>query len=483
MAPPPPAAVIPFPAPPAPQPAASTGFQVTLTNAGLYRGRVLVALRQLLQLDAPTALQFINAAPVTLAVGMTPDMAERLRATLVGSGAEVQVQGPPPPPQVAAPKAPKPEPHRSMAVTVRRIRERPAHRGARTLTGLALGRGCSYLAYGRAQGSRMLAAPDFIRIEARTMVPTAIRLASRSSTELFGNRALLSWVQDPAEANVNFAEDLGLDAPTALPAARAFLKFLNYRLVEVLGPESTAASEGAATALAISPDCPEPLQKAIAETVEQSGFPLVQLVPEPLAAAAGYLREDSSGHLLVIDWGSHGLDISVVESTPDAAPTVIDHVEHSIGGMWFDAILERWLEERLGAELSDEDRRALSLFARQFKEEASASFADGRGQHVQYCVVPAGTLPTRITISRQEMDELFAESRGQFQTAVAEAPGRVGFRAEHFDQIIVAGGASRMYFTREAVRTALGAPAMVPASPEESIARGLVLWGALKTGG
>jgi hypothetical protein len=124
------------------------------TRCQLVFEQVLLALRQLLQLDAPTAGRFVAAVPIDLAVGLGEEMAERLRATLVGAGAVVDVQVPPQEPRPAAPKPPKPEPVRSMAEIASQIRWPAARRGPRILTGLALGRGGSYLAYGRAEGSR-----------------------------------------------------------------------------------------------------------------------------------------------------------------------------------------------------------------------------------------------------------------------------------------------------------------------------------------
>ena len=269
--------------------------------------------------------------------------------------------------------------------------------------------------------------------------------------------------------------ELGLDDGASLPATRAFLKFLNYRLVEVLGPGAASAAEGAATTVALSCGRAEPLARQLAEVAGQAGFPVVQVVPEPLAAVASYLNRDSAGpqHFLVIDWGSQGLDLAVVEDS-----TVIDHVEYPLGGIWFDMILEGWLAERLPGGLSDEDRRSLTLFARQFKENASTAFAEGRAEHVQYCVLPVGLPPTRISIAKDEMDTLFHDSRAQFESAVAEAPARVGFEAGHFDQVVMVGGAARCYFARDAVRTALGRTPMAAPNPEEAIARGLVVWGA-----
>jgi len=493
----------------APAEAPAATFQSPPPDDSGYKGKVMLAFRQLLQNAEPAKGRIASAA--VLGAGLTRDMAERLRSTLVGSstgiatplapqeavlieGQASQVEAPEPPVEpapAALPKPPKPEPVRSMSVTAFQVRQPAARRGAHTLTGLALGRGGSYLAYGRAEGSRLLGPPDFIRLDGRTVIPTAVRLAGQRTSELCGSRALSSWVQNPAEVSLGFTEELGLDGGSALPAARAFLKFLNYRLVEVLGPGAAEAGEGAATALSVSVGRGDPCANPLIEVAQQAGFPVVQLVPEPVAAVAAYLSRNADGpgnaggrpaeaqHFLVIDWGSQGLDLSVVEDAPASdGPAVIDHIEHPLGGTWFDMILEGWLAEQLPAGLSDEDRRGLTLFARQFKEKASVSFAEGRSEHVQYCVLPVGFPPTRISITRQELEELFQDTRAHFESTVAEAPGRVGFQAEDFDQVVLVGGAARCYFARDAVRTALGRAPKVAGNPEEAIARGLVFWGA-----
>jgi len=484
---------------PEPDQPASDGVAPAITA---YRDKVTVALRQLMQGDQPARL-------MSAATGLTQDLASRLRATLVNAAT------PAPPPEPVSPEPPaiepaaallpepydlpppkpsRPEPKRSMSVGVRLIREPAPRRGIRTLTGLVLGRGASYIAYGRAEASRLLSPPDFIRLDARTAIPTAVRLAGQRTSELCGNRALLSWVRSPADVRLGFTEALAAAGATeqtaveqtndAIPAIRAFLKFLNYRLVEVLGPDASDAREGASTLLAVSVGRGEPSARLLAELVEQAGFPVVQLVPEPLAAVAPYLARNSSAglteaqHFLVIDWGSQGLDLAVVEDAPDAGgPVVIDHVENPLGGTWFDVILEGWLAERLPGELSEEDRRALTLFARQFKEKASISFVEGRNEHVQYCVLPVGLPPTRISMTRAEFDDLCHESRDHFEEIVAEAPARVGFQAEHFDQVVMVGGSARCCFARDAVRKALGRDPMIAPNPEESIAKGLIFSG------
>lgn len=475
-----------FSATPPPQPEASPSdtCKIFLVSPGLYRGRVLLALRQILGLSPADASAYVAAAPVLLAVGLAPDVAERLRAALVGAGAAVRVESPPPPPPRTVERPPKPEPRKSISVRSAMVREVPARRGVRTVTGLCIGRSRSYLAYSRMDGDRLVAPPDFVRFEGRTMVPSAVGLAGNGMPEAYGFEALALWPRVPEAVQLEFTGEFGRDDGRSVEALRSFLKFLSHRLVQVLGLGALNRAEAASTNLAVPADWAEEQIRQFVELVEQSGFPLVQVVPEPLAAVAYHRRQGAAEspvgltHTIVVDWGSQGLEISFVESGPGGVDAVVfDRQEFPLGGIWFDMLLEEWLFQKLQTELTDEDHRALALFARSFKEEASRTFSTGRAEHVQYCVVPAGTPPTRIVFSRAEADELFRDAHDQLRDALAGALDRIGFKPEHLDRVLVVGGGAHWYFVREIVRSTLNGAPIIAQNPDEVIALGLAAYG------
>ncbi len=444
-------------------------------------------LQQSLGLNAANANAYIASAPVLLAIGLNEDAAMRLRAALVGAGAFVSIQGPPPPPPPAEEKArpPKPEPVRKMAATMRTLREIPERRGLRTVTGLAIGRTFSYLAYARAEGRRLVAPPDFIRFDARILLPTALKPAGGGSGETVGLAALAQWPRYPEDVRIGFLTEMGKDDGQSVITLRSYLKAMAFRLAEVLGPDSLDAHSGSETNISIDPEWADDMARLLATTAEDAGFPVARVVPDPLAALSFNLQKGllkavhGVEHIMVVDWGGQGLSISFIERCDDKEPVVFDTTDFPMGGMWLDMIIENWLRQKLPEELPDEDRRALTLFAHDFKEEASRSFADGRTEHVQYCVTPAGTPPTRLVITRSEMESLLKDAKEQLQKILVEAVVRIGFKPEHLDQILLVGGGARWYFAREAVRTALGRVPLMSPQPEESIARGLAVSGMM----
>jgi len=469
--------------------APTVGYQVHLQAVGPYRPRVLVALRQSLGLGPADAQAYMASAPVLLAVGVPEEVAMRLRAALIGAGATVAVQAPPPPaPPPEKQRPPKPEVRRSMALAVQHVRDVAPRRGTRTVTGIAMGRTFSYVASARVEGARLVAPVDFVRFDARIFLPTAVRPAGRGSGEAFGLSALAQWPRYPDDVRIGFLTDVGKDAGESQGILRSFLKAIAIRITEVLGPDALDADSGSETVLNLDPDWSPDQVRLLTSVAADAGLPVVRLVPDPLAALSHHLQKGTlkgargPEHVMVIDWGGQGLSTSFVERGIERMePAVIDHADYPMGGLWIDMLLEEWLLQKLPEDLEDEDRRALSLFARDFKEEASRSFAEGRNEHVQYCVIPAGTPPTRISVSRTEMDALLKEPREQVQKAIAESVGRIGFKPEHLDHVLLVGGGARWYFAREAVRSALGIVPHIGPEPEEIIPRGLALSGLTLT--
>ncbi len=454
--------------------------------APMARARVINTLRQKLGLDPRSAQAYIGAAPVVLAVGLKPDVAEALRQALVTAGAVVAVQElpPPRPQQPPAPEEPPPDPIRRLDLKSKTFQVLAFRPGWRTVTGLDLGSTFSYLAYARADGQQLVTQADLVRFDARVAVPTAIQPAQEGRGRAFGAAALEEWIKQPEAVFVGFVDQFGQNSDEIAPILRNFAEILARRMTEVSGPGALAAAEGASTTLGVPAGWDQESGDLLKDVITQSGFPVNRIVPQPLAALAHHLQQgalrqgNKTQKTMVIDWGGTGLRISFVEyGGPLSKPQLFEHIEWPLGGYWFDNALLEKLASQLPPELGNEDQRALTLFVRDFKEEMSRSFAEGKNEYAQYCVIPAGVPPTRVRMARKEFEELTAEARSEFQNALIEAVKTIGLEPKHIDNVILAGGSARWYFAREAIRTTLNRVPLIGSHPEQSIARGLAVYG------
>ena len=110
--------------------------------------------------------------------------------------------------------------------------------------------------------------------------------------------------------------------------------------------------------------------KKAEEITEKVGIPAERIttISEPRAAAGHYSRSHALQHgtrIAVFDFGGGTLDIAVLEVTPTNTFQVIAaRGDNGLGGKNFDALLQRWVEDRLADRDPDHDRRTDTVGSR-----------------------------------------------------------------------------------------------------------------------
>jgi len=459
------------------------GSKLTLEEVPLAaRGRVVLALRQVLGLSPQDAGAYVAAAPVLLAVGLSAETAHTLASALTNAGAQVTVSEPPPPPEKPRRSEPVPEPKRRMERVAETIQRMQVHTGLRTVTGLDIGNTLTYLSFCRANGETLVAPPEMLRFEARTSIPSAIQPARAGFPMTFGDAALQAWVKEPETVSTQLLENVG-ENDDILPVLQRFLEVLADRINEVLMPGALSIAEGATTTLGVPADWDQGRIERLVHAVTTAGFPVNRVAPRPLAALIHHLQQGTlkqgaeDEKTLVVDWGGSKLALSFVEHGPGLPkPRVFEHFEHELGGRWFDDVLMQRIRSQLPPELDGEDLRSLVLFTRTFKEQMSRGFSEGKPVHTQYCVIPAGSPPIRVRLDQKEFEELTREGYERFHQALLDGLETVGLQAGHIDHVILAGGGAQWYFAREVLRSTLNQVPLVGAVPQEAFARGLAVY-------
>jgi len=414
---------------------------------------------------------------------MAGDTAEMLRSLLANAGAVVEVKSPPEPPKTEIPFEPVPEPARRIAVEAKTIQPMMHGSGLRTVTGLDLGRTFSYLSYSRAEGSKLVTPPEMVQLEAQPATPTVVCTANPIGNISIGSDALNDWVARPETVWAGFWDAVVNGEGAAHSIAQTFLGSFAHRITQVLGESALDASEGAATTLGYPGAWSEDLGKELMQTAIEAGFPVIRICPEPLAALAHHLQQGTIKvgseieRSMVIDWGGSALRFSFIEHGGSLVkPRMFEHIELALGGTWFDEAIMTRLAEQLPPALTEVDLRALGLFARSFKEQMCKSFADGKKNHSQYCVIPAGMPPTRVQMNLADFEALSAAAQDTIKEDLIGSVEGVGLKPEHINHILVVGGGGRWYFLRELIRSTLGQAPLIGAHPEEAVCRGLAVY-------
>jgi molecular chaperone DnaK (HSP70) len=375
-----------------------------------------------------------------------------------------------------------PEPIRRLSLQMKRIERFDVSRTRlSTVTGLDIGRTNSYLAFARMKEDVLTTKPKLVRFDAQAAIPSLVRLPGKGLGAIVGVDAVTEWEKQPSGVHIGFMDKFGTGDASTQSVALSFLETVARRLVEVSTPEILIPSRGGVTVLGVPAGWADDRIELLVNTAIEAGFPVNRVVPKPIAAVAhhlqlGTLKSPADQEIvMVVDWGWAAVQISFVEYGKDIPePVLFEHIQVSPGGRWYDNALMDVFVSQLPSELSDLDRRQLILFTRSFKERLSKSFARGKSEHAEYCVIPAGAPPTRICMRRVDFEALHAESHKKLRNALLESIAAIGLQPSFIDHVILVGGGANWYFARETFRKILGHVPLIGPHPEEAIARGLV---------
>lgn len=233
-------------------------------------------------------------------------------------------------------------------------------------------------------------------------------------------------------------------------------------------------------------------KNAYLKTVEKAGFPNVQGVEEPLVslycfekscyAAKGISREC----VLFFDLGTNSLNVSIGVLSKGQDPKNLAMTgDPSFGGMVFDAQIEILLREGLKQkdDLDTSCLKDLHPIAVMLKERLSSAVGRGETQ------ITAKIYPLKdkidsvfeFSLSKYAFEERIQELFPKFEEPLWEALSKAFLQPEDIDTIFFVGAGAQLWCVREKIETLFpNARIFWSSNPQETVARGLALYGIRK---
>ncbi len=212
-------------------------------------------------------------------------------------------------------------------------------------------------------------------------------------------------------------------------------------------------------------------RSAMARTARQAGFEDVRILNEPTAAA---LACESTGKILVFDFGGGTVDVSVVERDGQTWQVLESLGDSSSGGGEIDRAIALFMAERLGVDLNEDDPlfRLLLFEAEQVK--CALSFQEKLTWQVP---VPLDENRSDLTFSRGDVERLAAPWLRK-----AVDLGVSLWRRHEPDCVIMVGGSSRIPLLKAMLSREIPVPVRMGRSPDEAVAIGAAMYGVNGTG-
>ncbi len=219
-----------------------------------------------------------------------------------------------------------------------------------------------------------------------------------------------------------------------------------------------------------------------------AGLNVLRIINEPTAAALAYgLDKSGDSKIVVFDLGGGTFDISILDIGDGVFEVKATNGDTHLGGEDFDLRLVDYLADEFkkdqGIDLRT-DKMALQRL-KEAAEKAKMELSTTMATDVNLPFITAdagGPKHLNISITRAKLESLVSDlldrMTGPCETALKDA----GMKASDIDQVILVGGMTRMPVVQERVRKIFGKEPHKGVNPDEVVAMGAAIQGAVLKG-
>jgi molecular chaperone DnaK len=230
-------------------------------------------------------------------------------------------------------------------------------------------------------------------------------------------------------------------------------------------------------------------RQATKEAGEIAGLKVARIINEPTAAALAYGLDKSSKDMkiAVFDLGGGTFDISILELGDGVFEVKSTNGDTHLGGDDFDHVIIDWLaEEFLRNEGLDLRKDAMALQRlKEAAEKAKIELSSSTSTEINLpYIMPVDGMPKHLvtTLTRAKFEQL-ADRLIQATVAPCEkALKDAGLKASDIDEVILVGGSTRVPAIQAIVEKIFGKTPSKGVNPDEVVAIGAGIQGAVLTG-
>jgi molecular chaperone DnaK len=219
-----------------------------------------------------------------------------------------------------------------------------------------------------------------------------------------------------------------------------------------------------------------------------AGLDVKRIINEPTAAALAYgLEKKKDEKIAVFDLGGGTFDISILEIGEGVFEVRSTNGDTHLGGDDFDQRVIDWLaDEFKGQEGIDlrKDPMALQRL-KEAAEKAKCELSGTLETDVNLPFITAdqnGPKHLNLRLTRAKLEQLVADLIERCRGPVVQALKDAGLTASQIDEVVLVGGATRMPKVQELVRAVFGKEPHKGVNPDEVVAIGAGIQGAVLTG-
>lgn len=229
-------------------------------------------------------------------------------------------------------------------------------------------------------------------------------------------------------------------------------------------------------------------RQATKDAGQIAGLNVLRVVNEPTAAALAYgLEKEADRVVAVYDLGGGTFDISILEIQSGVFEVKSTNGDTHLGGEDFDIHLVRHITQQFkkesGIDLSN-DRMAIQRI-REAAEKAKIELSSSLATDINLPFITAdasGPKHINIKMTRAQLEKMMEPLITRTIEPVRKALKDAGLQAKDIQEVILVGGMTRMPKVGESVKSIFGRDPAKSVNPDEAVAVGAAIQGAVLSG-
>lgn len=214
-----------------------------------------------------------------------------------------------------------------------------------------------------------------------------------------------------------------------------------------------------------------------------------RIVNEPTAAAMAYGHDDDEDKtILVYDLGGGTFDVSILDLSGGVYDVIATNGDNDLGGDdWTVAIAEHLateFNEEHGIDLREDPQARQRIL--EAAEEAKKELSSREQTDIELPFIATtdeGTINLETKITRDTFEDITADLIEGTIAPAENALEDAGMGAKDIDEVVLIGGSTRMPQVREKVKQLTGVEAKTTINPDEAVALGAAIQGAVLSDG
>lgn len=218
-----------------------------------------------------------------------------------------------------------------------------------------------------------------------------------------------------------------------------------------------------------------------------AGLNVKRVLNEPTAAALAFMEPRESRKIAVYDFGGGTFDISVLQVVSGVFEVKSTCGDTNLGGDDLDSRLVEWIMDQFRTETGiDLNRDQIApQRVREAAERAKCELSMTLETSINLPFIASGDsgpVHMEISISRKLFQSLVSDLIGKTKDLCQKAVEDAGFKMEELDHVVLVGGSTRIPMVKELVEETFGRKPAQSVNPDEVVAMGAALEGAVLSG-